>query len=172
MTSVPGFYQSSRLLTFSTGALQRRQKMTDAGQAVSRESNILVSFCLRRLNFLFAFCRWIDLFQGRRTSFSPKRSHHVVVSNSSSMATSCNPVLPSAPLGRDLLVRLHASVINHPARHGQHLVLTLARVHCPHLLCLLDTGIMQTAKKILKVETARWWHDCYKINKGIYCFLR
>ena len=71
------------------------------------------------------------------------------------MATSCNPVLPSTPLGRDLLVRLHASVINHPARHGQHLVLTLARVHCPHLLCLLDTGIMQTAKKILKVETAR-----------------
>ena len=71
------------------------------------------------------------------------------------MATSCNPVLPSTPLGRDLLVRLHASVINHPARHGQHLVLTLARVHCPHLLCLLDTGTMQTAKKILKVETAR-----------------
>ena len=117
-TSVPGY------LHFLQGLYRdKRYSRTLARQSLVNQ--IFGLLLPSTVKFSLRFCRWIDLFQGRRTSFSPKRSHHVVVSNSSSMATSCNPVLPSAPLGRDLLVRLHASVINHPARHGQHLVLTL-----------------------------------------------
>ena len=129
--------------SFYTGALQRWQKLTDAGQVALSWIKYFGLLLPSTVKFSHQFWRWIDLVQGRRTSFSPKRSHHVIISNSSSMATVLQSCITFCTSWTWFACEVRCICDQSPSMPWSTFGIDpLARVHCPHLLCLLDKCIM------------------------------